>query len=80
MKASELDIAKSIQMLTFFLVKYIQEKNGCSQEQALQCLMQTVTYETLIDKNTKLFCESKEYVLDMLNNELSNNVTDWMKV
>ena len=80
MRANELDIEKSIQTLTFFLVRYIQEKNRFSQEQALQYLMKTVTYETLIDKNTKLFCESKEYILDMLNNELSNNIVDWMKV
>lgn len=80
MKASEINIAKSIQSLSFFLVKYIQTQNGCSQEQAIQLLMKTVTYETLIDKNSKLFCESKEYVLDMLKSEMNGNIEDWMKI
>lgn len=80
MRAGEIDIAKSIQMITFFLVRYIQKNKGCTQDEALQFLMGTVTYETLNDKNSKLFCESKEYVLDMLQSELSGNTEKWMQV
>lgn len=80
MKAREVDIAKSIQAITFFLVKYIQKDRKCTQDEALRFLVSTVTYETLNDKDSKLFCESKEYVLDMLKNELANNTVRWMEI
>ena len=80
MKADEVSIAKSIQTLTFYLVRYIHQYKKCTSEQALQILMKTVTYETLNDKNTKLFCESKEYISDMLKSELEGNIENWMKI
>ena len=80
MRADEINIAKAIQTITFYLVKYIQQYKQCNQEQALEMLMKTVTYETLNDKKSKLFCESKEYVLDMLKNELNGNIVNWMKI
>lgn len=80
MRATEIDIAKSIQTITFFLVKYIQEYRKCTQDEALQFLTSTITYETLNDKNSKLFCESKEYVLDMLKSEITGNIDRWMKL
>ena len=80
MRATEIDIAKSIQTITFFLVKYIQEYRKCTQDDAIQFLTSTITYETLNDKNSKLFCESKEYVLDMLKSEIAGNIDRWMKL
>lgn len=80
MRAGEIDIARSIQMITFFLVRYIQKDKNCTQEEALQFLMGTATYEALNDRNSKLFCESKEYVLDMLQSELNGDIKRWMQV
>lgn len=80
MRAGEIDIARSIEMITSFLVRYIQKNRGCTQDEALQFLMGTTTYEALNDRNSKLFCESKEYVLDMLQSELSGNIERWMQV
>lgn len=34
------------------------------------CIWKTEIYETLMDKETKLYCESKEAVWDMLISEL----------
>lgn len=80
MKAQDIDIAKSVQTITFFLVKYIQKQKGCTKEEALEFLMTTMTFETLNDRKSKLFCESKEYVLDMLKSELNGNIEKWMKI
>ena len=80
MRAGEIDIARSIEMITSFLVRYIQKNKGCTQDEALQFLMGTVTYEALNDRNSKLFCESKEYVLDMLQSELNGNIKRWMQI
>lgn len=55
MRAGEIDIARSIEMITSFLVRYIQKNRGCTQDEALQFLMGTATYEALNDRNSKLF-------------------------
>lgn len=80
MKASEQGIEKSIRNISVYLVKWIENNYNCGSEVALHKLMGTVTYATLIDKETKLFSESKEYVLDMLISEINNNIENWMKI
>lgn len=80
MKASELSIAKSIRSISVYLVKWIQNNYNCGSEVALHKLMGTVTYAALIDKDTKLFSESKECVLDMLISEINNDTENWMKI
>lgn len=80
MRANKLNTARSIQNISIYLIKWIQTKLNCSNEIALQKLMTTLTYEALLDENTKLFSESKEYVLDMLISELKNDMDNWMKI
>ena len=80
MKADKLNKARSIQNISIYLINWIQNKLNCSKEIALQKLMGTLTYEALLDENTKLFSESKEYVLDMLISELKNDMDNWMKI
>lgn len=80
MKANELMINKSTNVITTYLVQYISSKYEMSKEDALKNIMTTFTYETLLDKTSKLYSESKEYVLDMLINELNSNMQEWMKI
>lgn len=74
MKVMEKDINRAIQNIAVYLVKKLQEKNKCTQEEALLDLMKTVTYETLMDKETNLYCESREAVWDLLLSELDGHV------
>lgn len=74
MKVMERDINRAIQSLSVYLVKQLQKKNKCTQEEALLELMKTVVYEALMDKETKLYCESREAVWDLLANELDGYV------
>lgn len=80
MRANDINIIKATQTLVTHLVRYIQQCNNCTKEQALEMLITTATYDALIDKKTKLFCESKEYLVDMLESELRGDFEEWMKI
>ena len=80
MKADKIYIEKAIKNISVYMVRWIQENYKCDREKALQQLMTTATYATLLDKNTKLFSESKEYVLDMLMSEIKNDIKNWMDI
>lgn len=70
----------AIQNIAVYLVKELQEKNKCTQEEALLNLMKTAVYEALMDKETKLYCESRESVLDMLLGELDGHVEKLLEI
>ena len=80
MKAMERNINCAIQKIAVYLVKKMQEKNKCTQEEALLNLMKTAVYEALMDKETKLYCESREAVWNMLLNELNGNVEKLLEI
>lgn len=80
MKVMERDINYAIQNIAVYLVKKMQEKNNCTQEEALLDLMKTTVYEALMDKETKLYCESREAVLDMLFSELGGHVEKLLEI
>lgn len=80
MKANKIYIEKAIQNISVYLVQWIQKEYQCNSEIALQKLMTTFTYAALIDEQTKLFSESKEYVLDMLISEADNDLQAWMEI
>lgn len=42
-------------------------------------LLKTMTYESLQDKELKLYAESPEYVWNMLNDEKNGNMESWIK-
>ena len=48
-------------------------RNNCSRDEAVQILIKTVTYEALMDVETELYLESREAVLDILNEEFAGN-------
>lgn len=73
MSQMERDINRAIQNIAVYLVKRLQDKEQCTQEKALQGLMKTAIYETLMDRESKLYCESREAVFDMLLSELAGD-------
>lgn len=79
MKASSVNISKSIQIISLYLVHRISEEENCSNEIALKKLLKTMTYELLQDKESGLYAESSEYVWSMLNDEKNGNMESWLK-
>lgn len=79
MKASSVNINKSIQMISLYLVHRISEEENCSNEAALKKLLKTMTYELLQNKESELYAESPEYVWSMLNDEKNGNMESWIE-
>ena len=79
MKPSSVNINKSIQMISLYLVHRISEEENCSNEAALKKLLKTMTYELLQEKESELYAESPEYVWSMLNDEKNGNMESWIK-
>ena len=66
--------------ITTFIVKKLMEEPKISAEEALNNFMATHTYTLLRSKNSKLWLESPEYVYDMLQSELNNDIERWLKI
>jgi len=79
MNATSVNINKSIQAISFYLVHRISGEQQCSEEEALKKLLKTITYELLQDKATGLYAESPEYVWNMLQDEKNGNIELWIK-
>lgn len=79
MNATNVNINKSIQAISFYLVRRVSEAWQCSEEEALKKLLKTMTYELLQDKETGLYAESPEYVWNMLQDEENGNIESWIK-
>lgn len=79
MKASSVNINKSIQAISLYLVHRISEEENCSNEVALKKLLKTMTYELLQDKASELYAESPEYVWSMLIDEKNKDMESWIK-
>ncbi|MCD8130169.1 MAG: hypothetical protein LUE16_02640 [Lachnospiraceae bacterium] len=79
MKVSDVNINKSIQSISFYLVQRMSREDGCSEEDALKKLLRTSTYELLYDKESGLYAESPEYVWSMLKEEEKGNMEAWRK-
>jgi hypothetical protein len=54
--------------------------SGMSNTDALRFFMSTKTYELLINPESYLYLESKEYILDMLDAELSEDWDRWLEI
>lgn len=80
MRANDITRNKAIQSLNEILVNYIQTVKHCTRDEALQILITTITFAALQNKQTKLFCESSEYLIDMLNSEFNNDLENWMAI
>lgn len=79
MKASSVNINKSIQAISLYLVHCISDEEQCSNEDALKKLLKTMTYELLQDKESGLYAESPEYVWSMLKDEKNGDMESWIK-
>lgn len=79
MIASSVNLNKSIQAISLYLVHRISEEENCSNEEALKKLLKTITYELLQDRETGLYAESPEYVWNMLQDEENGNIEAWIK-
>lgn len=79
MTASNIQINKSIQAISFYLVHRISEQEKCTEEDALIKLLKTMTYELLQDRESGLYAESPEYVWSMLRDEERDNMESWIK-
>ncbi|MBE5857835.1 MAG: hypothetical protein E7296_09785 [Lachnospiraceae bacterium] len=64
---------KTIRNIAAFLVEKIMEKENCSRDEAVEVLIKTAVYEALMDPETDLYLESRESVLNILEEELAGN-------
>ena len=69
-----------IDVLSAQIAEAIAKKNGIPQKDAVKQFMSTKTYSLLIDKESLLYLESVEYVLDMLESEEAGNWDKWLEV
>lgn len=79
MKATSVNINKSIQAISVYLVHRISREEHCIEEDALKKLLKTMTYELLQDKETGLYAESSEYIWSLLQEEKIGNMESWIK-
>lgn len=79
MRASSVNINKSIQAISLYLVHRMSKEENCSDEDALIKLLKTMTYELLQNKDSELYAESPEYVWSMLKDEENENIEAWIK-
>lgn len=62
------------------LAEEIAKQKDVSLTKAVQLLMATKTYSLLIDKESYLYLESFEYIMDMLAAEESKDWSRWLEV
>ena len=80
MIVTEYTVPFCIDALTVRLSEEYAKTNSMSNTEALRFFMSTKTYELLIDPKSYLYLESLEYVLDMLDAELSEDWDRWFKI
>ena len=80
MKPSSVNINKSIQAISFYLVRRLSKEENCSCEDTLKGLLKTMTYELLQDKESRLYAESPEYVWSMLKDEKEGDMESWLAI
>jgi len=80
MTITEHTVPFCINALTVRVSEEYAKTNKMSNTDALRFFMSTKTYELLIDPKSYLYLESLEYVLDMLDAELSEDWERWYKI
>jgi hypothetical protein len=80
MKTLELTIQDYLDTLTAGVVQQIAKEKGINLTEALRQFMGTKTYELLLDEKTYLYLETKEYMLDMLKAEQSQDWERWLEI
>jgi hypothetical protein len=80
MIATSININKSIQAISVYMVHKISKEENCSNEEALLKLLNSMTYELLQDKENKLYAETPEYIWSMYQDEKNNDLESWRKI
>lgn len=79
MKATRVNINKSIQAISVYLVHRISQEEHCGEEDALKKLLKTITYELLQDRESGLYAESTEHIWRMFQEEKIGNMESLVK-
>ena len=79
MKASSVNINRSIQAISLYLIHCISTEDQCSEEAALKKMLKTETYDLLQDRASELYAESPEYVWGMMQDERNGNCEAWLR-
>jgi hypothetical protein len=80
MNATSININKSIQAISVYLVHQICKEEKCSNDEALLKLLSSMTYELLQDKENGLYAETPEYIWSMYQDEKNNDLESWKKI
>jgi hypothetical protein len=80
MNATSVNINKSIQAISVYMVHQISKEENCSNDEALIMLLKSMTYELLQNKENKLYAETPEYVWSLYQDEKNNDLESWKKI
>jgi len=80
MTITEHTIPFCIDALSVRVAQQYAKSNGLSHTDALRFFISTKTFELLINQKSYLYLESLEYILDMLDAELSEDWDRWYKI
>ena len=69
-----------IDILATQVTEEIAKESGISEKEAIRRFIDTRTYNLLVDKESRLYLESFEYVMDMLKAEENGNWDEWLEV
>lgn len=67
------EIKKVMRIISSYLVEKLMNYKNISRDEAVELLMQTSSYEALMDADTDLYLESKESVWNILKEEIDGN-------
>jgi hypothetical protein len=80
MVATKQSIDFCLDILSAQIAEMISKEKGISLKDAIKQFMSTKTHALLMDKESFLYLESVEYVLDMLKAEEDGNWDEWLEV
>ena len=80
MQTSGSSVEFCIDILATRIAEDIARQKKIAAKEAIRLFMTTKTYGLLIDKESRLYLESFEYVMDMLAAEESGNWPRWVEV
>ena len=80
MEVTDSTIEYTIDIIATQVVEKISEQKNLSQNDAIKYLLSTKTYNLLLDKKSKLYAETVEYILDMIDAEEKNDIARLLEV
>ena len=80
MQTNNNSIEFCIDILTTRIAEEISKQKKIPAKEAIRILMSTKTYALLIDKESYLYLESFEYIIDMIAAEENENWSEWLEV